>query len=78
MVCIRWSNLVVVVDCDSNFIATMVFANSFVISLGRKRMHVLNFLVTAENPCLYSWTSIHCNMFMHDSTFDIQHHVKVP
>jgi hypothetical protein len=41
MVCIRWSNLVVVVDCDNNFIATMVLINSVVTSLGRKRMHVL-------------------------------------
>jgi hypothetical protein len=39
MVCVRWSNLVVVVDYDSNFIATMVFTNCFVTSLGR--MHVL-------------------------------------
>jgi hypothetical protein len=44
MVCVRWSNLVVVVDCDSNFIATMVFTNSYVTSLGRKRMHVLYYL----------------------------------
>jgi hypothetical protein len=42
MVCVvRWGNLVVVVDYDNNFIATMVFTNSFVTSLGRKRMHVL-------------------------------------
>jgi hypothetical protein len=24
------------------------------------------------------WTSIHCNMSMHGSTFDIVHHAKVP
>jgi hypothetical protein len=33
--------VVVVVDCDNNFIATMVFTNSVVTSLGRTRMHVL-------------------------------------
>jgi hypothetical protein len=37
MVCIRWSNLVVVVDYDINFIVTMVFTNSVVTSLGRKK-----------------------------------------
>jgi hypothetical protein len=41
MVCITWSNLVVVMDCDNNFIAIMVFTNSVVTSLGRQRMHVL-------------------------------------
>jgi hypothetical protein len=40
MVCIKWSNLVVVVDCDSNLIA-MVFTKYVVTSLGRKIMHVL-------------------------------------
>jgi hypothetical protein len=75
---VRWSKMVVVVDCDGNFIATMVFINSFVTSLGRKRMHVLQFLLIAKNPFLHSWTLIHCNMFMHGSTFDIPHHVKVP
>jgi hypothetical protein len=35
MLCVRWSNMVVVVvDCDRNFIATMVVTNSFVTSLG--------------------------------------------
>jgi hypothetical protein len=29
MVGIRWSNMVVVVNSDSNFIFTMVFTNSF-------------------------------------------------
>jgi hypothetical protein len=39
---VRWRNMVVVVvDCDNNFKATMVFTNSFVNSLGRKGMHVL-------------------------------------
>jgi hypothetical protein len=28
-VCVRWSNLVVVVDCDNNFIATMVQFNCY-------------------------------------------------
>jgi hypothetical protein len=37
MVCVIWSNLVVVVDRDSNFIATTVFTNSVVTSLGRKQ-----------------------------------------
>jgi hypothetical protein len=60
--------LVVGLDCDSNFIATMVFTNSVVTSIGRKRMHVLYFLVT----------SIHCNMFMHGSIFVVHHHVKLP
>jgi hypothetical protein len=41
IVCVRWSNLVVVVDRDNNFIAAMVFTNSVVTSLGRKGMHVL-------------------------------------
>jgi hypothetical protein len=41
MMCVRWSNLVVVVDCDSNFVAIMVFTNSVVTSLGKKRRHVL-------------------------------------
>jgi hypothetical protein len=58
---------VVVVNCESNFIATMIFTNYFVTSLGRKGIHVLQFLLTAKNPCLHSWTSIYCNMFMHGS-----------
>jgi hypothetical protein len=29
MVCIRWNNMVVVVNCDNNFIFTMVITNSF-------------------------------------------------
>jgi hypothetical protein len=33
--------MVVVVDYDSNFIATMIFTDSFVISQERKRMHAL-------------------------------------
>jgi hypothetical protein len=49
MVCLRWSNMVVVVNCDSNFISTMVFTNSFVTLLGRKCKHVLKFLLTAKN-----------------------------
>jgi hypothetical protein len=40
-VCIRWSNLLAVVDCDNNFKATMVFTNSVITSLGKKRMHML-------------------------------------
>jgi hypothetical protein len=40
MVCVIWSNLVVIVACDNNFIATMVFINSFITSLGIKRIHV--------------------------------------
>jgi hypothetical protein len=78
IVCVRWSNLVVVVDCDNNFISTMVFTNSYVTSLGRKACMCYIILVIAENPRLHSWKSIHCNMFMHASIFDIQHHVKVP
>jgi hypothetical protein len=41
MVCVRWGNLVVVVDYDNIFIANMVFSNWYVTSLGRKSMHVL-------------------------------------
>jgi hypothetical protein len=41
MVCVRWSNMVVVVDCDSNLIATMGFYQFFVTSLGIKTVHVL-------------------------------------
>jgi hypothetical protein len=52
MVCIRWSNLVVVVNCDSNFMTFYGVCQSVVTSLGIKRMHVLYFLVTAENPKL--------------------------
>jgi hypothetical protein len=66
MVCIKWSNVVVVVvNCDNNFISTMVFTNSVVTSLGRKRMHMLKFLISAKKPCLISWILklVHCNMF---------------
>jgi hypothetical protein len=31
MVCIRWSNMVVVVNCDSNFISTMVIFQFLII-----------------------------------------------
>jgi hypothetical protein len=57
--------MVVVVNCDSNFISTMVFTNSFVTSLGRKRMHVLKSLMIVKKPCLHSWILklVHCNMF---------------
>jgi hypothetical protein len=41
MLCIRWSNMVVIVNYDSSFISTMVFTNSFVTSQGIKIMHVL-------------------------------------
>jgi hypothetical protein len=41
--------MVVVVNCDSNFISTMVFTKSLVTSLGRKRMHVLKFLLISKN-----------------------------
>jgi hypothetical protein len=44
MVCIRWSNLVVVVNCDRNFMTCYGVCQSVVTSLGIKRMHVLYFL----------------------------------
>jgi hypothetical protein len=78
MVCVRWGNLVVVGDYDNIFIANMVFSNWYVTLLGEKVCMCYNILVTAGNPCLHSWSSIHYNIFMHGSTFDIQHHVKVP
>jgi hypothetical protein len=52
VVYIKWSNLVVVVIMTAISCSAMVFTNSVVTSLGRKRMHVLYFLVTAENPKL--------------------------
>jgi hypothetical protein len=52
MMCIRWSNLVVVVNCDNNFMTCYGVCQSVVTSLGIKRMHVLYFLVSAKNPKL--------------------------
>jgi hypothetical protein len=49
MMCIRWSNMVVVVNCD---IIAMMFTNSMVTSLAIKGIHVLYFLVTGDNPKL--------------------------
>jgi hypothetical protein len=58
VVCIRWSNLVVVVNCDSNFMTFYGVCQPVVTSLGIKRMHVLYFLVTAENPKLTVMDSV--------------------
>jgi hypothetical protein len=49
---IRWSNLVVAVNCDINFMTCCGVCQSVVTSLGIKRMYVLYFLVTAKNPKL--------------------------
>jgi hypothetical protein len=40
--------MVVVLKCDSNFISTIVFTNSFCYLKGEK-MQVLKFLLTAKN-----------------------------
>jgi hypothetical protein len=51
MVC-RWSNLVVAVNCDNNFMFCYG-VYQFRSYLARKKiMHVLYFIVTAENPKL--------------------------
>jgi hypothetical protein len=52
-VCIRWSNLVVVANCDRNFHDLLwCLPITVVTSLGIKRKHVLYFLGIAENPKL--------------------------
>jgi hypothetical protein len=56
----------------------MVFANSAVTSLGIKRMHVLYFLVTAENPKLTFIEQYSIVIYPSGSIFVVHHHVKVP
>jgi hypothetical protein len=51
-VCIRWSKLIVVLNCEQNSWSAMVVYQSVVISLGIKRVNMLYFLVTTENPNL--------------------------
>jgi hypothetical protein len=48
---------VIAISCSA-----MVFTSSIVTSLGRKIMHVLYFLVTAENPKLTFMDYVYCNM----------------
>jgi hypothetical protein len=43
-VCIRWSNMVVVMNCDSKLTIYYGFYLSFVTSLGIKWMHMLQLL----------------------------------
>jgi hypothetical protein len=45
MVCIKWSNKVVVVNCDNNFISTMVFTNSFCCLTREKKNACAKFLI---------------------------------
>jgi hypothetical protein len=55
----------------------MVFANSALTSLGIKTMHVLYFLVTAENPTLTFIDKCSIIICPSGTIFIVHHHVKI-